>query len=50
MHSSSLAEFKDDKYSNLGNPGRPNFDQLAKSKPELILASFDKPILRQLTK
>ena len=37
---SSLAEFKDDKYSNLGNPGRPNFDQLAKSKPELILASF----------
>ena len=25
---------------NLGNPGRPNFDQLAKAKPDIIFASF----------
>ncbi|MCH8645947.1 ABC transporter substrate-binding protein [Staphylococcus lugdunensis] len=37
---SSLSEFKNDKYMNLGNPGRPNFDQLAKAKPDIIFASF----------
>jgi iron complex transport system substrate-binding protein len=36
----NLAEFKDDKYLNLGNPGRPNYDNLAKAKPEVIFASF----------
>lgn len=36
----TLSEFKSDKYINLGNPGRPNYDNLAKSKPDLILASF----------
>lgn len=36
----SLSEFKDKKYINLGNPGRPNYDNLAKAKPDLILASF----------
>ncbi|PTF04695.1 transferrin-binding protein [Staphylococcus devriesei] len=38
--SSSLSEFKDSKYPNLGNPGRPNYDTLAKSKPDVIFASF----------
>ncbi|UDI78319.1 ABC transporter substrate-binding protein [Staphylococcus taiwanensis] len=37
---SSLSEFKDDKYLNLGNPGQPNYDNLAKAKPEIIFASF----------
>ncbi|MEX2947650.1 ABC transporter substrate-binding protein [Staphylococcus warneri] len=36
----SLSEFKDKKYINLGNPGRPNYENLAKAKPDLILASF----------
>ncbi|EHJ08217.1 siderophore ABC transporter substrate-binding protein [Staphylococcus simiae] len=36
----SLNEFKDKKYTNLGNPGKPDYDQLAKTKPELIFASF----------
>lgn len=37
---SSLSEFKNSKYTNLGNPGRPNYDELAKSKPNVIFASF----------
>lgn len=37
---STLSEFKSDKYINLGNPGRPNYDNLAKSKPDVIFASF----------
>lgn len=36
----ALNEFKSDKYINLGNPGRPKYDNLAKAKPDLILASF----------
>ncbi|PTI17174.1 ABC transporter substrate-binding protein [Staphylococcus warneri] len=36
----ALYEFKSDQYINLGNPGRPKYDNLAKSKPDLILASF----------
>ena len=36
----NLKEFKDAKYLNLGNPGRPNYDNLAKAKPEVIFASF----------
>lgn len=36
----NLKEFKDDKYINLGNPGRPKYDNLAKAKPEVIFASF----------
>lgn len=36
----SLSEFKNDKYINLGNPGQPNYDSLAKAKPEVIFASF----------
>lgn len=36
----ALNEFKSDQYINLGNPGRPKYDNLAKSKPDLILASF----------
>ncbi len=37
---SSLSEFKNDKYTNLGNPGQPNYDNLAKAKPEVIFTSF----------
>lgn len=36
----SLKEFKSEKYENLGNPGRPNYDSLAKAKPDVIFASF----------
>lgn len=35
-----LKAFKDDKYANLGNPGRPNYETLAKAKPEVIFSSF----------
>ncbi|MCG7340305.1 ABC transporter substrate-binding protein [Staphylococcus sp. ACRSN] len=36
----SLSEFKNKKYKNLGNPGQPNYDELAKAKPDVIFASF----------
>lgn len=36
----SLEEFKDNKYVNLGNPGQPDYNALAKSKPEIIFTSF----------
>lgn len=36
----SLNEFKDRKYTNLGNPGQPDYDALAKAKPDVIFASF----------
>ncbi|PHK49355.1 siderophore ABC transporter substrate-binding protein [Staphylococcus edaphicus] len=36
----SLKEFKDKKYRNIGNPGQPNFNNLAKAKPDIIFASF----------
>ena len=29
-----------DKYTNLGNPGQPNYDNLANAKPEVIFTSF----------
>lgn len=35
-----LKPFKNSKYKNLGNPGQPNYDELAKSKPDVIFASF----------
>lgn len=35
-----LKSFKNSKYKNLGNPGQPNYDELAKSKPDVIFASF----------
>ena len=35
-----LSEFKNDKYTNLGNPGQPNYDNLANAKPEVIFTSF----------
>lgn len=35
-----LKSFKNSKYKNLGNPGQPNYDKLAKSKPDVIFASF----------
>ncbi|WP_437750303.1 siderophore ABC transporter substrate-binding protein [Staphylococcus shinii] len=35
-----LKSFKNNKYKNLGNPGQPNYDELAKSKPDVIFASF----------
>ncbi|WP_426703720.1 siderophore ABC transporter substrate-binding protein [Staphylococcus shinii] len=35
-----LKSFKNSKYINLGNPGQPNYDELAKSKPDVIFASF----------
>ncbi|NWK83749.1 ABC transporter substrate-binding protein [Staphylococcus sp. GSSP0090] len=36
----SLKAFKSSKYTNLGNPGQPNYDELAKSKPDVVFASF----------
>lgn len=36
----SLKEFKNTKYDNLGNPGQPDYNQLAKAKPDVIFASF----------
>ncbi|WP_436956305.1 siderophore ABC transporter substrate-binding protein [Staphylococcus sp. AS1337] len=35
-----LKSFKNSKYKNIGNPGQPNYDELAKSKPDVIFASF----------
>lgn len=35
-----LKTFKNEKYTNIGNPGQPNYDELAKSKPDVIFASF----------
>ncbi|OEK84751.1 transferrin-binding protein [Staphylococcus shinii] len=35
-----LKPFKNSKYKNLRNPGQPNYDELAKSKPDVIFASF----------
>lgn len=46
----ALNEFKSDQYINLGNPGRPKYDNLAKSKPDLILASLGKLIQKHSMK
>lgn len=35
-----LKSFEAKKYVNLGNPGTPNYEKLAKAKPEVIFASF----------
>lgn len=35
-----LSQFQDKKYTNLGNPGRPNFEKIAEEDPDLILISF----------
>src|SRR5699024_6776232 len=35
-----LSKFKDKKYTNLGNPGRPTFEKIAEKDHDLILISF----------
>ncbi|MCE4979512.1 ABC transporter substrate-binding protein [Mammaliicoccus sciuri] len=45
---SYLSEFKDDKYTNLGNPGRPNFEKIAEEDPDLILISFRQAYTKNL--
>lgn len=37
---SHLSQFQNKKYTNLGNPGRPNFEKIAEEDPDLILISF----------
>ena len=44
---SSLSEFKNDKYTNLGNPGQPNYDNLAKQNRKLSSHHLDKLILKR---
>lgn len=36
----SLKAFKSSQYNNIGNPGQLNYDKLAKSKPDVVFASF----------
>lgn len=45
---SYLSKFKDDKYTNLGNPGRPNFEKIAEENPDLILISFRQAYTKNL--
>lgn len=42
------AQFKDEKYKNLGNPGRPNFEKIAEENPDLILISFRQAYVKNL--
>lgn len=43
-----LSKFKDKKYTNLGNPGRPNFEKIAEQDPDLILISFRQAYTKNL--
>lgn len=43
-----LSKFKDKKYTNLGNPGRPNFEKIAEKDPDLILISFRQAYTKNL--
>ncbi|WP_414050712.1 siderophore ABC transporter substrate-binding protein [Macrococcus animalis] len=35
-----LSDFKGEKYVNIGNPGRPNFEKIAELSPDVIFLSF----------